>query len=183
MPKRDHLKRSEATKATVKRRQFLEYIARGMTLTEATQAAGISRQYVYVLLRKSERFANAYRDAQERSADLLEAAARRRAIDGVDRYVTYAGQIVFVKFDRDGQPIPPGSKRRGTLRPLIQKEYSDALLVRMLIARLPRLYGRADPAEEKPAAPTREDAVAALDHILAELGKSPTIDPPSPSAF
>lgn len=85
----------------------------------------VSRDIHYRWLREDEDYADRFQAAKDDFADRLEAEARRRAIDGVQRYVVSAGKLVY---DEEG-------------RPLIEHVYSDSLLSQMLKAHRRELYG------------------------------------------
>lgn len=85
----------------------------------------VSRDIHYRWLREDEDYADRFQAARDDFADRLESEARRRAIDGVKRYVVSAGKLVY---GEDG-------------RPLIEHVYSDSLLSQMLKAHRRELYG------------------------------------------
>src|SRR3954471_24113427 len=124
------------------RARFLAQIAAGASVTEATRTAGIARQYVYRVIKHDTEFGAAYEDALAIGTDRLETEARRRAVDGVERPVLHMGKPVFVYVDRKGKVLPPSRQRNGRLVPLVKKEYSDGLLIRLLAARLPARFGQ-----------------------------------------
>ncbi len=106
------------TKLTRKRRQqFLAVIRETSNVTKAAQSIGMARQSVYDARARDPEFAALWDSAIEQATDLLEAEARRRALDGVDRPVYFQG------------------KRVG-----ITKEYSDPLLMFMLRGHRPHKY-------------------------------------------
>ncbi len=106
------------TKLTRKRRQqFLAVIRETSNVTKAAQSIGMARQSVYDARARDPEFAALWDSAIEEATDTLEAEARRRALDGVDRPVYFQG------------------KRVG-----ITKEYSDPLLMFMLRGHRPHKY-------------------------------------------
>ncbi len=106
------------TKLTRKRRQqFLAVIRETSNVTKAAQSIGMARQSVYDAKARDPEFAALWDSAIEEATDTLEAEARRRALDGVDRPVYFQG------------------KRVG-----ITKEYSDPLLMFMLRGHRPHKY-------------------------------------------
>ena len=110
------------SRAQVNRRQrrkklFLEDFALGGIVGRAATAAGVERTTVYLWLEHDETFAQAFRQAELRSVEVLEEEARRRAVDGVEKPVYQNGKLV------------------GHVR-----EYSDTLLIFTLKARAPDKY-------------------------------------------
>lgn len=92
--------------------RFLEAFRANGNITVAAQEVGISRRLHYTWLEEDRdgSYTQAYADATESAADLLEAEARRRAVDGVEEPVGwYKGE-------------PGGTVRR----------YSDTLLIVLL---------------------------------------------------
>lgn len=75
----------------------LEHIAAGQSLSAAARLAGVSVSTVYNARKNDDDFKAALQDAEEASADLLEAEARRRAVDGVEEPVYQGGQLVGTK--------------------------------------------------------------------------------------
>lgn len=73
---------------------FLRALAQGETMARALAQAGIaSRATINAWREKDADFAAAYVEAQENASDLLEAEARRRAVDGVEEPLHYQGQV------------------------------------------------------------------------------------------
>ena len=99
------------------RAKFLKELARGGLVLPACDIAGVSKSTVYELRKSDPEFAAAWDDALERSADVLEAEARRRAIEGVLKPICRGGELV------------------GT-----ERVYSDSLLVVLLRGRRPEIY-------------------------------------------
>jgi hypothetical protein len=104
-------------------RRAAEHI-RNFGVSLAAKIAGTSRTRVYALRKCDEEFAAAWEDAEERAADVLEAEAWRRAVDGVPEPLFSVGKVVR---DDDGQP-------------LAIRRYSDTLLVTLLKARRPERF-------------------------------------------
>lgn len=98
-------------------RAFLTAFARTGNATLAARAAKIDRSSAYKLRDEAPDFAAAWDEAKEMAADLLEAAAHRRAVTGVLEPVFYQGERV-------------GSIRR----------YSDSLLALLLKANRPKKF-------------------------------------------
>ena len=86
-------------------------------VTAACKAVGIARSTVYEARQRDEAFAVAWADVEEKIIEQLEAAAIRRARDGVARPVFQGGKLV-------------GHER----------VYSDGLMALLLKARRPERY-------------------------------------------
>ena len=86
-------------------------------VTAACKAVGIARSTVYEARQRDEAFAVAWADVEEKVIEQLEAAAIRRARDGVARPVFQGGKLV-------GHEIV----------------YSDGLMALLLKARRPERY-------------------------------------------
>ncbi len=108
----------------------------------------VARDIHYRWLREDEDYAERFQAAKEDFADRLETEARRRAIDGVERYVVSAGKLVY---GEDG--------------PLVERVYSDSLLSQMLKAHRRELYGDRSTHEVtgKDGGPVALDVVFDLD--------------------
>ncbi|AIE86977.1 hypothetical protein [Fimbriimonas ginsengisoli] len=108
--------------------EFLEAFAEGGNVAQACRVAGIHRStYSYWLKNDLGGFQARFEEARLSAVDVLEAEARRRAVEGVPR----------LKFDtKTGQPyVDPR-----TSAPYEHREYSDALLVRLLVAHNPERF-------------------------------------------
>lgn len=97
---------------------YLERLrAHGMENTAAAEA-GTTTRAVRKLCTDNSDFALAVEDALESSTDLLEAEARRRAVEGIDKGIYYQGDLVAT-----------------------EKQYSDSLLHAFLKAKRRREFG------------------------------------------
>lgn len=103
------------------RAAFLQFFSETGNVSQAAEAAGFNRVSAYRLRHNDPDFAKAWKEAEERAADMLEAEARRRAVEGTERYVIAQGKLV------NG---PDG-------KPLIERAYSDRLLEILLRAHRP----------------------------------------------
>lgn len=92
------------------------YVACG-NITAAAAAAGLTRDAHYWWMRELDGYADAFRRAELMSADVMEAEAYRRAVEGVDKPIYYKGQRV------------------DTI-----KDYSDVLLIFKLKGAKPEKY-------------------------------------------
>jgi hypothetical protein len=97
--------------------QFLAAYGKLGNVALAAEIAKIDRRTHYDWLKNDPAYAEAFRGAVEQAGDLLEAEARRRAVEGTER------------------PIYQGGKRVGTVR-----EYSDALLIFLLKGTRPQKF-------------------------------------------
>jgi hypothetical protein len=86
-------------------------------ITQACEAAGISRRVVYDWQEKDEGFSLLFNEANAIATEVLEAEAWRRGHDGIEK------------------PVYQGGKRVGSIR-----EHSDTLLIFLLKARAPEKY-------------------------------------------
>lgn len=71
--------------------KFFEVFASTANVSEACRQAGIYRAWVYEQRDKDEVFAQRWNEADEVATDALEAEARRRALEGVEKPVFYKG--------------------------------------------------------------------------------------------
>lgn len=76
---------------------FLKAIADGSTITEAAEAAGVDRSTAWRTRDRDPEFLQAFEQALESSADILEKTARRRAIEGWEEPVYQGGQLIGSK--------------------------------------------------------------------------------------
>lgn len=113
------------TQLTRLRARFLHHFRLTGNITTAAQATGVERKTIYNWQERDDKFAAAFREAEIEATERLEAEARRRAVDGVER----------LKFDR-GQPVVDPF----TGEPYREHEYSDTLLIFLLKARAPEKY-------------------------------------------
>ena len=103
---------------------FLDAYAITDSVTRAAVAAGVSRRVHYQWLGDADYF-EAFEAAKEIAAEVLEAEARRRAVEGLRKY----------KF-HDGKPV----LHPETGEPYYELEYSDTLLIFKLKGALPEKY-------------------------------------------
>ena len=154
---------------------FLASLRQTGNVSRSARAAKIDRMLPYRHRNAHPDFAEAWDDAIEESADLLEAEARRRAVDGLVRF----------KFDRKGDPLRhplvcacghgrhEGPCREGgcqcqqfTGQPYYELEYSDALLSLLLRGNRPEKY------RERDTELSREDLNRLISQELAKLVKA-----------
>src|SRR5262249_54296167 len=95
-----------------------------LNITIACAQAGVSRETFYQWCEHDQEFSFRYNQAGEMANDVLLAAAWRRAVQGTDKHVVSMGKPVFVE-------------KNGKQELLTEKEYSDAVLLRLMSWRLP----------------------------------------------
>jgi hypothetical protein len=96
---------------------FIEELARSGNVLLSSRKAGVSRTAVYKARKDDPAFADNWDDAMDEAVDLLEAVARGRAVNGIDK------------------PVYRGGVQVGTIR-----EYSDTLLIFLLKAHRPERF-------------------------------------------
>lgn len=99
------------------REAFLATLAQSCNVSQSCRAAGIGRTLAYQWRKDDPDFAAAWDEAEEEAADRLEQEAWRRAVDGIDKPVTFQGVITDT-----------------------YKEHSDKLLEILLKAHRPEKY-------------------------------------------
>lgn len=98
----------------VRRRKFLWLLEEGAMISKAAEAVGVSRQAIHKARKRDAEFDKAITEALGASVSVLEDEATRRALHGIDKPITYQGEITATF-----------------------KEYSDTLLLRLLETRAP----------------------------------------------
>ena len=114
-----------------KRRAFLAAYGQMGNITLAAEAAHVHRRTHYVWLEQDHAYKQAFAEAHERAMDVLEAAAYRRAVEGLDEPVIYQGKLQGIYVDAEGRTVTaytPGA----TLIPLTVKKYDTTLLIFLL---------------------------------------------------
>ena len=137
--------RASARTSAINRRRdwktpFLARLAETGNVKLAATAAGVSRQAAYKHRDADESFAEKWDEAMEDAADVLEAEAWRRAVEGVVKPVVQKGQVVNAPVDKDGNVVTDDSPEKVGLAPLMLREYSDALLMFKLKGHRPEKY-------------------------------------------
>lgn len=110
----------------VKQRAFLAAYAKLGNITAAATAAKVGRRSHLRWLEEPE-YAAAFAEAKEEACELLEAEARRRAVEGVEEPVVYQGQIQYSGTGKAKKPV--------TIR-----RYSDTLLIFLMKGAMPEKY-------------------------------------------
>lgn len=108
-----------------RKERFLKHLSMSGNISEAGRIAGVQRSTLYMWKETDPEFMVRWDEALEEAADALEAEARRRAIEGYDEPVTYAGRVVC---DPD------------TGNPIVRKRYSDRLMAFLLRAHRPARF-------------------------------------------
>ncbi len=117
--------RGRAARTPGAREAFLAALEESGNVTASATAAGLKRSTVYQWRSEDPEFAEAWDAALELGLDALEDEAIRRGKDGVESYVVSHGRIVL---GPDGKP-------------LIERKYSDGLLLAILRARRREVWG------------------------------------------
>ena len=123
--------------------RFLAVLRETGNVSAAARQAGTSRSVCYRHRRRHAGFAAAWEDALEEAADRLEMEAFRRAVDGVGEERFFGGRVI-------------GEVTR----------YSDSLLMFLLRARRPAIYG---PRPETDAVKSAADETENDEQFLARL--------------
>lgn len=100
-----------------RKEKFLTVLRATCNVTQAAQAIGVGRRYVYHVRRRDRKFAALWDETMEEAVDLLEAEAKRRAADGVI------------------EPVFQGGKKVGEVR-----RFSDRLIEVLLRAHRPEKF-------------------------------------------
>lgn len=127
--------------------RFIKVFRETANIKYSCQKAGISRQTYYEWQEHDPIFAAHLVTAGEEANDALEQAAHDRAVNGVPSYVVSQGRIVYEDIpvlEKDGTPKLDVHGKQVYLhgKPLIERKYSDTLLVTLLKARMPQKYNR-----------------------------------------
>ena len=127
---------SNDTILQAKKDAFLNAFGLIGTVSAAARATGVARQTHYDWMKIKE-YAEAFARKTIEAAERLEEEARRRAVAGVDRPLTYQGQITMVR-DQNGKPIL--DPNTGKQQPVTVKDYSDTLLIFLMKGAMPQKY-------------------------------------------
>ncbi|MEW5722529.1 MAG: terminase [Thermodesulfobacteriota bacterium] len=130
-----------------KKRLFLRNLVETASPALAAKAAGLSKETFLALREQDEAFAAAWDLALEEAAELLEAEARRRALEGIESPVFYQGE------------------KRGVVR-----KSSDALLAYLLKRQKPE-KARTGAEEEGSLMEELERKIAAARERIREKNK------------
>lgn len=158
--------------------KFLQALAQTGVARAAAQAAGVSTAAVHSRRKVDPDFEEAYLQALEDSIDLLDHAARSRALHGIEEPVVYQGQLTPV-FERDaegevvvdlatGRPVQ-ARNADGSPKWLTVTKHSDALLMFVLKGNRRRVYGDKTEVTGGNGGPIQVDEVKKASRIAALL--------------
>lgn len=127
--------------------RFLKNFRETANIKYSCEKAGIDRTTYYDWQEHDPIFAAHLATAGEEANDALEQAAHDRAVNGVPSYVVSQGKIVYEDIpalEKDGTPKLDHNGKQVYLhgKPLIERKYSDTLLVTLLKSRMPQKYNR-----------------------------------------
>ena len=128
-----------------KQARFLAKYRRSGNIKFSCSYAGISRQTFYDWQKNDDAFKAQLADAEPDVNDTLDEAAYERGVEGVPSYVVSNGHMVYEEIpmlDQGGKPKLDKYDKQIFLRgkPLVERKYSDTLLVTLLKARMPEKY-------------------------------------------
>lgn len=147
---------------TPKQRLFLAAYANTGSITKAAELADAVRAMHYEQMlapppegKEQTDYQAAFAHVTEVAIDLLETEARRRAIRGVRKPATIGGKPVYVRDPKTGEK-----------RLLWEKDYSDALLARLLAAHRPETYTERRDVRFRDETP-KDEAMAEMERLAA----------------
>jgi len=155
-------KKTKRTHSTAKTRnvdwkpKFIASLRETGMIRLACEAVGIARATAYVHREEDVEFSQAWDSALQDAVDLLEIEARRRAVEGVRKYLYHAGGPVL---NEAGEHV-------------YETEYSDGILTLLLKAGRPEKYRENHKITHEGAVGFRSvsDGEVAADRLLAALG-------------
>jgi hypothetical protein len=147
MPEGPSVRRTARQSQHLKKRFLVEFGEVGV-ITRAADAVGIDRNTVYYWQEHDDGFAQAFRQAEIRSTEVLETEARRRAVEGVEKQRRV--------YDNRGNLVDE----------YVETSYSDTLLIFLLKARAPEKYR--DRHDITSGGQPLTTAHADLDHAITE---------------
>lgn len=103
---------------------FIDALRNSGNVTEACRAADVSRVWAYERRANDPAFAAQWEEALEIAIDSLEGEAWRRGRDGTEEYITSKDGIIYGEDNR----------------PVMQRKYSDTLLIKLLTAHRPEKF-------------------------------------------
>lgn len=107
--------------------KFLKSFSMTANVRAACMAAGIDRTLVYQWAEHDEAFSLKFKQAELDANDVVRAELFRRAVQGVEEPVVSMGKLVYVEDE----------KKKGQMKPLTVRKYSDQLLSLLAKARMP----------------------------------------------
>lgn len=118
-----------------KQKAFLAAYAACGNIAQAARLAKIHRSDHFRWVKQSEKYAQAFTEAQDEAVEQLEAEARRRAFAGIRKPVIYKGELCYRRAYN-----PATCKVENVGGPLVLREYSDVLLIFLLKGMRPEKY-------------------------------------------
>lgn len=137
MGKRVGIQRGSAAITATRRAQYLDHLRKYGNVTAAARHAGFDPSTAYTMRERDQGFAEAWEAALAEAYDSLEAEAWRRGRDGVPKLVVSMGRVLT---DKEGDP-------------LVELNYSDAILLRLLQAHKPAKFTPAATAQSNVVPP------------------------------
>jgi len=134
---------------------FLRTLAATCDVSAACRAAMIPRKLAYRHKQSDPEFAAAWADAKEQAIDSLEGVAYRRAATGDPR----------LQFIRSGPMAGSPIIDPATGDPYVERDYSDALMIKLLAAHRPEVY--AERARVELSGTVNTGVITAPDELLA----------------
>lgn len=112
-------------------------------MTRAAEQAGTKRDTVYDYFERHPELGDLWEACKDNAADVREAEAHRRAVEGVEEPIVSGGKVLLMphpegKLDGSGEVI---------MVPVMRKVYSDRLLERFLEADRPQRFTRGSRVE------------------------------------
>lgn len=129
-----------------KKQAFLAAYGITGNISTATEASGVVRQTHYDWLESDPDYQIAFAEAQKQSVEMLEAEARRRAVEGVRKLKFHQGSMVMVptgkmvKVQEKNDHGEIFESEQPEMVPYVEHEYSDVLLIVLLKAHAPQKY-------------------------------------------
>jgi len=161
--KRRRGQRLTAEEKHLAQQKFLDSFKLNANITVACMQAGIDRSQIYRWQEKDQQFSFRFNQAEAEANDMLLAAAWRRGVQGVEKAVVSMGRQVFVE-----EELPNGTKIR---KPLMEREYSDAVLLRLMSYRIPGFREK----QQVEMSGSLEVFQGARDALLTELATLPDV--------
>lgn len=137
------------------RKTFIKILETSGNVAAAARAAKVGRSWLYQLRSRDPGFAEEWRDAEEAAVDLMEAEARRRAVDGIEEPLVGGGKLIK---DDDGRTV-------------VVRKYNDRLLEFLLKAHRPEKYRDKSESLASPHAPAVHIIVDADPEAAPEAGE------------
>lgn len=144
--------------------RFLTELAATGNVSHSARVALVDRRTIYTHRQSDPAFAAAWLEAVDESNDLLEAEARRRAVEGVNEPVVHQGKIAGTWIDHEGRPCSPHDEGAKFV-PVTVKKYSDTLLIFLLNGNRPEKFRQ----NVKFTGSMDHNHSGTLDHRLAEM--------------